>query len=303
MNRRRAFTLVELLVVIAIVAILLGLLLPAVQKVRDAAARAKCANNLHQLGLACHHYHDAHHSLPPGYRADGPYVDGATDTAPGWGWPAYLLPFVEQGGLHRQLDFALPVESVAAIQTAVPLLVCPADQVPLQPFVLTDVTFAPVAVAAPCSYAATCGPDASDVADPTGAGAFYRNSATRLTDITDGTAQTILIGDRAWSQTNGTWAGAPAGAVTRAGPANPWPLATGPAPALVLVHNNWLNIRTDADGGLDDFSSNHTGGANFLFADGSVHFITSVTAPGPLHADFQALGTRAGEEVLREITY
>jgi prepilin-type processing-associated H-X9-DG protein len=91
--------------------------------------------------------------------------------------------------------------------------------------------------------------------------------------------------------------------VTRAGPANPWPLATEPAPALVLVHNNWLNIRTDADGGLDDFSSNHTGGANCLFADGSVHFIASVTAPGRLHDDLQALGTRAGEEVLIEITY
>jgi prepilin-type processing-associated H-X9-DG protein len=284
-------------------AILLGLLLPAVQKVRASAARAKCANNLHQLGLACSNYHDSYRSLPPGYQAQMAYVDGATDTAPGWGWAAYLLPFLEQGNLHRQLDFTQPVESCAAIQTIVPLLLCPADTVPERPFVVTDVTFTQVAVAAPCSYAATCGPDASDVADPTGAGAFYRNSQTRLTDITDGTSGTILLGDRAWSQTNGMWAGAPAGAVARAGALNAWPLATGPAPTLVLVHNNWLNITTDSDGGLDDFSSGHTNGANFLFADGSVHFIASVTAPGQVHNDFQALGTRAGEEVIVELSY
>src|SRR5207302_7142917 len=98
------------------------------------------------------------------------------------------------------------------------------------------------------SYAATCGPDDSDVADPTGLGIFYRNSRTRFTDVTDGTSQTVMIGDRAWADSQGIWAGAASGAVLRPGPRNPWQTVVAPAPAFVLVHNNWINIKTDADG-------------------------------------------------------
>jgi prepilin-type N-terminal cleavage/methylation domain-containing protein/prepilin-type processing-associated H-X9-DG protein len=300
---RRAFTLIELLVVIAIIALLIGLLLPAVQKVREAASRLKCQNNLKQIGLACHNYHDAQKSLPPGYLALMPYSDGTTDTAPGWGWSAFLLPYLEQDNLYRQINFGQPVPGVAAAQVVLPGFLCPSDIVPPAPFVVTDASLSPLASLAPSSYAATCGPDASDVADPTGLGVFYRNSRTRLTDITDGTSGTVMIGERAWSQAQGAWAGAPAGAVMRAGAQNPWPLATGAAPTLVLAHNNWVNIRTDADGGLDDFSSNHPGGANLLFADGAVHFVGSITAEGQLHLDFQALGTRAGGEVLQQLQY
>src|ERR1700716_495053 len=100
--RRRAVTLIELLVVIAIMAILLGLLLPAVQKVREAAARLQCQNNLKQIGLALHAYHDANRVFPPGYRASAPYSDGASDTMPGWGWGAFILPYIEQNNLFRQ---------------------------------------------------------------------------------------------------------------------------------------------------------------------------------------------------------
>jgi prepilin-type processing-associated H-X9-DG protein len=143
------------------------------------------------------------------------------------------------------------------------------------------------------SYAATVGSDASEVDDLVGNGIFYRNSKTRMTDITDGTSHTVMLGDRAWSQTNGTWAGAPNGAICRAGDRNPWPNAVGPAPTLVLVHNNWINIRTDADGGLDDFSSNHTGGINLVFADGSVRFLPDIVADGLLRQSFWAMGTRS----------
>jgi prepilin-type N-terminal cleavage/methylation domain-containing protein/prepilin-type processing-associated H-X9-DG protein len=302
-RRHPAFTLIELLVVIAIIAILIGLLLPAVQKVREAAARLQCANNLKQIGLACHSYHDANNGLPPGYMAAGPYVDGTSDTAPGWGWAAFLLPYVEQDNLYRQLDFRQLVQNSPAVQTVVKTYLCPSDSPPAAAFTVSDGFGAPLALAAPSSYAATVGQDASEVADPTGDGVFYRNSRTRFTDIIDGTSQTVTAGDRAWSQTEGIWAGAVPGTVTRPGPRNLWPSATGPAPALVLVHNNWVNITTDADGGLDDFSSNHPGGVNLLFADGSVHFVRSITADGPAHRAFWALGTRAGGEVITGLDY
>jgi prepilin-type N-terminal cleavage/methylation domain-containing protein/prepilin-type processing-associated H-X9-DG protein len=296
---RSAFTLIELLVVIAIVGVLIGLLLPAVQKVRATALRIECANNLKQIGLACHQYHDGRGSFPPGYAASAAYPD----TTPGWGWPAYLLPYLSEENLYRQIDWEQPVERSAVLQSSVKTYLCPADVVTPDPFAITDVTLDPVAMAAPSSYAASVGSDASEADGPTGNGVFYRNSATRIADIVDGTDNTVLAGDRAWSQTRGTWVGAPNGGVVRAGVQNPFPHATATAPVFVLVHNNWVNIRTDADGGLDDFSSNHSGGVNVLFADGSVHFIHDIIADGPGRRDFWALGTRAGHEVVDHLEY
>jgi prepilin-type N-terminal cleavage/methylation domain-containing protein/prepilin-type processing-associated H-X9-DG protein len=296
---RRGFTLIELLVVIAIIGVLIGLLVPAVQKVREAAARLQCQNNLKQIGLACHNYHDSRRSLPPGYYATAAYPD----TYPGWGWGAFLLPYLEQDNLYRQIDLSAPVLSSPAPQALLKAFLCPADTPPQAPFPLTDAGGAALGAVGPSSYAATVGPDADEADAATGSGVFYRNSQTRLTDITDGTSQTVMIGDRAWAQVQGTWAGAPSGAITRPGPRNPWPNATASAAVLVQVHNNWINIRTDADGGLDDFSSNHTGGVNLLFADGSVHFLRDITSDGPAHQAFWAMGTRAGGEVISGIDY
>jgi prepilin-type N-terminal cleavage/methylation domain-containing protein/prepilin-type processing-associated H-X9-DG protein len=293
--KRTGFTLIELLVVIAIIGILIALLLPAVQKARESAARVQCQNNLKQMGLACHAYHDANRRLPPGYIATG------TSTSPGWGWAAYLLPYLEEQNLYRQIDFSRPVETQPIIEKIVTVFLCPSDASATDPFAVTDLSYDKICLAAPSCYAATCGSDASEVDAPTGNGIFYRNSKTRFADITDGTSNTTMLGDRAWADTQGIWAGVPTGAVTRPGARNPWTSSTGPAQALVLVHNNWINITTDADGGLDDFSSKHTDGANLLFADGSVRFLYGITLDGPVHLAFWAMGTRAGGEVIEGI--
>jgi prepilin-type N-terminal cleavage/methylation domain-containing protein/prepilin-type processing-associated H-X9-DG protein len=311
---RSAFTLIELLVVIAIIALLIGLLLPAVQKVRESAARSQCANNLKQMGIACQTYHDNQQRLPPGYRATAAYSDGATDTSPGWGWSAFLLPQLEQENLFRTIQFAQPVETAAnaaAIQTRLAMFLCPSDLTPASAFTVPDAFAAARASAAPSSYAACCGGDESATDDPSGRGVFYRNSATRLTDIKDGTSQTILIGERAWSNVNGVWAGAVSSGVARRGAQNPCPgsgAAFYPAPTLVLAHSHLNNALTDADGGLDDFSSNHSGGAQFVFADGSVHFIRSISGDTPTgytpdSVAFQALGTRSNGDCAQALGY
>jgi prepilin-type N-terminal cleavage/methylation domain-containing protein/prepilin-type processing-associated H-X9-DG protein len=313
-STRSAFTLIELLVVIAVIAILIGLLLPAVQKVRGAAARLQCANNLKQIGLACHNYHDSMNALPPGYVAQSGYVDGFTDTAPGWGWAAHLLPYIEQDNIHKSITFSLPVEHPAnagAAQTMVKIYLCPADQTPSAAFIVPDGFGKPIALAAPSSYAACVGGDESDTFGPSGLGVFYRNSRTRITDITDGTSQTILVGDRAWSNVQGTWTGAIQNGVCARGVRNPNPgssSASLPAATLVLAHSHLNNALTDTDSGLDDFSSNHTGGSNFVFADGSVHFIHSIpgdTLSGftPDSRAFQALGTRANGDLVQGLDY
>jgi prepilin-type N-terminal cleavage/methylation domain-containing protein/prepilin-type processing-associated H-X9-DG protein len=296
---RRAFTLIELLVVIAIISVLIGLLLPAVQRVREAGNRLQCANNLKQLGLACHHYHDVYQSFPSGYVATAAYPD----TTPGWGWGALLLPYVEQANLYRQIDFSQPVQKSAALEMVLKVYQCPSDTPPAAAFTVLSASLAPVALAAPSSYAATVGDDSSEADAETGNGVFFRNSRVRVADIRDGTSQTVLLGDRAWEQTMGIWAGTPNGAIAQAGPRNPWANATAAAPVLVLVHNNWVNITTDADGGLDDFSSSHPGGVNLLFADGSVHFLRSITADGTQRRAFWALGTRAAGDSTQGLDY
>ena len=307
---RTAFTLIELLVVITIIAILIGLLVPAVQKVREAAARTQCQNNLKQIGLALHSYHEANKRFPPGYAAGGPYLDGATDTAPGWGWAAFLLPYLEQGPLYGQLNFNQPVPKSAAIQTMLSLYLCPSDITPPAAFAVPDGFGNTVCIAAPTSYAACCGGDASDTRDPTGDGVFYRNSRIRIADLRDGTSQTFLVGERAWANANGAWAGAIPGGVIKRGQSNPCqpniPGAWYPASTIAIAHAHLNNALVDPDGsaGMDDFSSMHLGGAFFVFADGSVHFIRSVSTDNPdgsYTSDglvFQALGTRANGEVV-----
>src|SRR4051812_18231788 len=128
--RRAAMTLIELLVVIAIVAVLIGLLLPAVQRVREAANQASCRNNLKQIGLALHSYHTANGVLPPGYLSEIIDASEVEYNTPGWGWAAYLLPYLEQGPLADQLLWDYPVEDVVNAGPRVQVVksfVCPSD--------------------------------------------------------------------------------------------------------------------------------------------------------------------------------
>jgi prepilin-type processing-associated H-X9-DG protein len=132
-----------------------------------------------------------------------------------------------------------------------------------------------------------------------------------LTDIADGAGNTIMAGERSWSNANGIWAGAIRNGVCKRGSLNACPGSVNgsyPAADLVLAHSHLNNATTDTDAGLDDFSSRHAGGANFVFADGHVSFVRSV--PGDLPSgysmdslDLQALGTRGNGEIIRGLDY
>ncbi|HWE36392.1 MAG TPA: DUF1559 domain-containing protein [Isosphaeraceae bacterium] len=318
--RRYGFTLIELLIVIVIVAGLVALLLPAVQQAREAARRAQCANNLKQMGLALHNYQTVIGCFPMGYAAAARFVDGATDTSPGWAWGAMILPQLEQRPLFDAANFGLTVESpqnLTVATTTLGVYLCPTDSPPVGPFAIDDGNGAVLASLAPTSYAACVGDDPTDTAtgingNGLGRGVFYRNSRIRVADITDGTSQTIALGERAWARSTGVWAGAVNRGVIRRGPSNPCSTtgaASYPAATLVQAHCHVLNTNSDPDGGLDDFSSQHPGGAEFLFADGSVRFLKDVRQDSGVRPDgtpvyspsgliFQALATRSGGEVL-----
>jgi len=326
MKRHRGFTLIELLVVIAIIAVLIALLLPAVQSAREAARRTHCVNNMKQMGLALHNYHDAMSIFPPGYIAASTFIDGETDTSPGWSWASMMLPQLDQAPLYSSINFWLPIQAPAnttGTQTLVSAFLCPSDQLPSGgTFPVTDGLGNTLATVAPSSYAASTGSDAADVAlglnnDGLGNGPFFRNSGIRIAAIIDGTSQTVLLLERAWGDSEGTWTGAVPGGVILRGPFNPCPGsadATYLAPCLILAHCHLLNTNADTDSGLDDPSNFHPGGANVLFADGSVHFLKSVLGdagvnPGgstrytPSSLIQQALGTRAGGEVVSSDSY
>jgi prepilin-type N-terminal cleavage/methylation domain-containing protein/prepilin-type processing-associated H-X9-DG protein len=327
---RRGFTLIELLVVIAIIAILIGLLLPAVQKVREAAARMKCSNNLKQIGLALHGYHDTNLFFPAGY-TDGNTDPNSTpdnDVGPGWGWAAYLLPYLEQGNVSKQIDFSQRVGAGVNAQVSKQPLTnfqCPSDAYQ-QPFPVYDSSFSsPVATLAHANYVGCSGwqecfngaggnPQPGSGADglsglygPAGRGVFYRNSRTNIAAVTDGMSNTIFAGERSGNHAPATWTGAVPGgrcpawmAVQPPSPNSPPP---GPAydnadygEALVLSHCNATHL-PNVDFPIYDpdvFYSMHTGGANFVLGDGSVRFISSGVNP----ATYQALSTIGGGEVL-----
>ena len=296
---RRGFTLIELLVVIAIIAALIGLLLPAVQKVREAANRASCANNLKQLGLALHNYHLTHQKFPPG-RAD------AGVTLPvNHGWAPFILPFIEQqplANLYRwDLRLSDPLNQ-PVVSAPLKVFQCPSAE---PDRFMTYYPFDYGGRAACGDYAPTwyIDPDFLSVlvdrrwidrpADPRGV--LVPNQMTRLSDIMDGTANTLLLTEdagrpRRWrmgrpgpDQTvdGGPWAGFHTGIML----AGIDPITeTRPGPCAL----NCSNER--------EVYSFHQGGANAVFADGSVHFLNE----GMNISVMARLFTRAGGEVVSD---
>ena len=273
LRRQRGFTLIELLVVIAIIAILIGLLLPAVQKVREAAARTQCQNNLKQIGLALHNYHDRHNGFPPGYvdRNPDPTSGGDADQGAGWGWAAFLLNDLEQSPVFNGIDFNQNVGVSPICQTVLPVFLCPSDQ--LLP---TFTVYGTSAVVAQGNYTANNGINETSIYPGTNTGPFLRNRRFRVADITDGLSNTLFVGERNTAHSRTTWAGAVPGGLVPAD-SSPDPVGNAEtAQALVLSHGNRTHRPNDqSQWDADIFFSRHTAGVNFLLGDGSVRMISA----------------------------
>jgi prepilin-type N-terminal cleavage/methylation domain-containing protein len=207
--RRFAFTLIELLVVIAIITVLIGLLLPAVMKVREAAARIKCFNNLHQIGVALQNYHDVNRQFPAGY-VSGAAAD-ETDTGPGWGWATYILPNIEQSALYSSIQLNQSIQAAGnAMQrvTPIPIYVCPSDTAAATwSAIHYDVSGAPGPVICDVASANYAGVFGNSEPGVDGEGIFFRNSTVAIKDITDGTSTTFLVGERSVKMGPNIWTG------------------------------------------------------------------------------------------------
>jgi prepilin-type N-terminal cleavage/methylation domain-containing protein/prepilin-type processing-associated H-X9-DG protein len=321
-----AFTLIELLVVIAIIAVLIGLLLPAVQKVREAANRMRCANNLKQIGLALHAYHDVNKLLPPGgmvlpqdWPAD-PWTSGKGS------WAVYTLPYMEQQNLFVLFD-KLGTPNFSSIEAAksklvafqkVPYLNCPSDlsggTTPAANYVAS---MGPQCALGPCGYdpfqtyckdfpqwGYTKSPDYADTLRPAELRGLFSRRGVKIdfAGIADGLSNTIAVGEQIINKNdhlqvvggptyhNEWWAG----------------FNTGMSHATTIIP---INFPIDPNSGYDcnnprtgkqnwniswGFKSNHSGGANFVFADGSVHFIEQNID----HHTYQLLGCRNDGQAL-----
>jgi type II secretory pathway pseudopilin PulG len=299
---RTAFVLIELLVVIALFLILTGLLLSAVQRAREAASRIECQDNLKQIGLALHMYHDRTGAFPPGYRdtASWPLTATAANPAPpnvgpGWAWGAFLLNELGHGELYSQLDLSKSAGDpspavVLARTTLLKVFQCPADRA-IDSWTVSDGGSNSWQLA-PSSYVACNGNDgADDHTTPPHTGAFVRSFVGfKAGEIVDGLSCTIFIGERVTTLAPCAWAGSPTGAQV---PFFRAPGNFGDADALVLGHCGVAAPNDPKVVDADAMASAHQVGVQFLFGDGSVRLIDNSISL----SIYQALATRAGGDL------
>lgn len=266
-KRRTGFTLIELLVVIAIIAILIALLLPAVQQAREAARRSSCKNNLKQMGLAIHNYHDAHGCFPMNAKA----ITGTN----GFSWIVGILPFLDQAPLYNQFNFDLTLiqnttgspTNREVLNTPLATVICPSD--PTTAF-RTDLAISwanPVSNGAlPRAAAVTCYSGTVGTVWGGALGLFERDPVRplRFRDITDGTSNVLMVGERspswspwaAWGSANGVW------------------LKPNTTINAIVREVGYVPDSQEIGGVRYGASSWHVGGVHFLLADGSVRFLS-----------------------------
>jgi len=308
----RAFTLVELLVAVGVVALLIALLLPAVQQAREAARRAGCLNNLKQIGLALHGYHDAHSVFPAGVFMETPF------DSEGWGWASHLLPYLEQRPLYDScnVNVALGIIDLANqtfITTSLNVFACPSSSFvgPFDPG-FNGTRFSDRSFPAVGSYIGSAGwfeamrlgprgPESRGV----GNGVFFRNSLVGLRDVTDGSSLTIAVGERDRRIADSTWAG-PFPVVGQVCTKQAWKFHTCDSPYFMVLGrsgrplpdpSHWGDPNeytpNAARSGADGFSSAHDDICNFLFVDGSVRSVRKTIG----QATFDALTSRNANDL------
>ena len=289
-SRRSGFTLVELTAVLAATTLLSAQVLPAITQAREAARRSQCKNNLKQIGLALHNYHDVYNGFPVGWvgvdlESKKPDVRGMN----GWGWAARITPFMDQAPLYNQIAFGARVDdeaNVKLISKQIATLRCPSDPFAKKTWTIKDAKDAPLVQLATTNYVASFGTEEVAKCEKMesgetcqGDGLFYHNSMVNFKDIKDGLSLTLAVGERIGNEKVdhlSTWSG-----VVQRG--------THPFARILGSSNAALDAKERHP---SDYHSQHDKGSQFLLADGSVRFVADTL---DLKV-FQALTTRAGAE-------
>ncbi|MCU0981483.1 MAG: DUF1559 domain-containing protein [Pirellulaceae bacterium] len=287
------FTLVELLVVIAIIGILVALLLPAIQAAREAARRTQCNNNLKQIGVALHNYHDTNKVLPAGF------INRTPAGNPDWGWAVAIMPFMEMDAIYKELDVGTTrliqfysatatAEQRALLQTQIPAYRCPSDVAkPLNNLCQFGSQNPPHFDLATANYVASSGTGTNAGTTDAG-GLFYGNSFRNFRDILDGTSSTLMAGERGASHLAAVWAGV--GRNDSYG--NEGTARTLFRSGFVINFDYvWQGHPENQGKGLASF---HPGGVNLALADASVRWFPQTTNT----AVMQYLGNRADGNVV-----
>ena len=290
-SRRRGFTLIELLVVIAIIAILMSLLLPAVQQAREAARRTQCTNNLRQIGLGVHNYHDVFLTFPQ-------TEAGGTGTLGRASAFASILPYLEATNIYNQYDFNRgnsDAPNQVAVSQRITTYLCPTTVFPRA----VPISGCDANNRAPGTYAFSTGSGdpwglaLGGTAPHNGAIVHPLQGVTRIRDITDGTSLTLLAGESDWNIKDYLFTSGPCNGQVRGGFtywSSPYPLAT----AFTTMAP--FNPKSGGSAVLSRFRSDHPGMVNFCLCDGSVRALSENIDQNTLNS----LGTRAGGEIVGE---